>query len=111
MLSVTDSLSSTALVADLGGVVNDVEGPETTINSVKVNSKQRKATAKFSADDNSGGPVEFTCSLDSKPFKPCTSPKTYKRLQPGRHKIRVRGTDPSDNESTETKRFRIKKPD
>jgi hypothetical protein len=35
----------------------------------------------------------FQCKLDRKPFKPCVSPKKYKRLKPGKHVFKVRAID------------------
>lgn len=43
------------------------------------------ATFQFSA----GGGVRFICKLDRKPFRACTSPRTYRRLDVGRHVFRV----------------------
>jgi hypothetical protein len=37
----------------------------------------------------------FRCKLDSGPFKRCTSPKTYRGLDPGSHVFRVYAVDPS----------------
>jgi hypothetical protein len=33
--------------------------------------------------------IGFKCKLDRGRFKPCTSPKKYERLKPGRHKVQV----------------------
>jgi Tol biopolymer transport system component len=57
-----------------------------------------KATFKVKAVPADG--ATFECKLDGKPFKPCESPKTYKNLDKGKHKFRVRasnadGTDPT----------------
>jgi glucose/arabinose dehydrogenase len=39
-----------------------------------------------------GGPepgLRYRCKLDGKPYAPCSSPRVYRRLQPGRHVFRV----------------------
>ena len=46
-----------------------------------------KATFKFSSPD---GGASFECKLDEQPFKPCTSPRKLKRIEPGRHVFSVR---------------------
>lgn len=38
----------------------------------------------------------FECKLDRKPFSPCRSPFTAKRLRPGPHSFKVRALDDSD---------------
>jgi hypothetical protein len=35
--------------------------------------------------------------LDGKPFAPCQSPKTYKHLGFGKHRLDVRAIDPATN--------------
>ena len=50
-------------------------------------------------------------SSTRKKFKPCTSPKTYRKLEPGKHVFRVKARDRAGNvDRTPTvKRFKIKK--
>jgi Tol biopolymer transport system component len=57
-----------------------------------------KAKFKFKAVPPAG--ASFKCKLDSKPYRGCTSPKTYRNLDNGKHRFKVRasgpgGTDPS----------------
>ncbi|HWN73256.1 MAG TPA: NosD domain-containing protein [Solirubrobacterales bacterium] len=52
------------------------------------------ATFKFKATE---GSATFQCKLDRKPFKPCRSPKTYKKLKPGKHVFKVRAIDKAGN--------------
>jgi glucose/arabinose dehydrogenase len=47
-----------------------------------------KTTATFTFSANLGG-VSFRCKLDGKPAATCRSPKTYKKLKPGRHTFKV----------------------
>jgi glucose/arabinose dehydrogenase len=48
-------------------------------------------TAKFSFGADVAG-ATFKCKLDGKPKAPCRSPKTYKKLKPGRHTFKVWAT-------------------
>lgn len=48
-------------------------------------------TAKFSFGADLAG-ATFKCKLDGKPKAPCRSPKTYKKLKPGRHTFKVWAT-------------------
>jgi hypothetical protein len=51
----------------------------------------------------------FLCRLDAKPYRPCTSPITYRHLALGRHAFRVRPVTPSATVSGRTAvlRFRV----
>ncbi len=82
----------------------DTKMPETTIKKVKV--KRDRAKAKFSADEPA---ATFECKLDKAKYKPCSSPKRYRKLDSGKHKLRVRATDAAGNvDSTPArKRFRV----
>ncbi|HEX3563406.1 MAG TPA: hypothetical protein VHU24_11255 [Solirubrobacterales bacterium] len=85
--------------------------PNTKIGRAKVDSSAGKATFKFSASGQSTG---FRCALVNKhkkpKFKSCKSPKTYKKLKPGKYTFEVRavgrgGPDPSPAKT----KFKIKK--
>jgi hypothetical protein len=52
-------------------------------------SASRSATFTFSASE-SGAKLE--CALDGADFRPCESPRSYRRLRPGRHRLAVRAT-------------------
>jgi len=39
----------------------------------------------------------FLCKFDEEPFKPCTSPRAYRKLRPGPHHFYVRATDRAGN--------------
>jgi DNA-directed RNA polymerase specialized sigma24 family protein len=52
-------------------------------------SRSRSATFRFSASE-SGAKLE--CALDGADFRPCESPRGYRRLKPGRHRLAVRAT-------------------
>jgi hypothetical protein len=81
-------------------VVKITAGPKGTI-------RKRAARFKFTTVGLDPG-VEFECKLDRKPWKPCISPKTYKRLKTGRHRFRVKGIDVAGNEGDPvSRRFRV----
>lgn len=50
------------------------------------------------------GSVSFQCKLDGGRFRPCTSPKRYRRLDSGRHRFQVRAVTPT-NELSPAERF------
>jgi hypothetical protein len=56
--------------------------------------KSAKTTAKFKFNSSVAG-SSFQCKLDKKPFKKCRSPKTYKKLKPGKHVFKVRAVGPT----------------
>jgi glucose/arabinose dehydrogenase len=53
-----------------------------------------RRTARFSFHANGLG-VHFRCRIDAGTFRPCESPRVYRRLRPGRHTFRVVAVDPS----------------
>ncbi len=83
-------------------------------------SSRRRVVFKFRAEQpDPRDPTRFTeepgatfvCSLDRRPFKPCTSPKRYRGLRFGRHTFRVIATDAAGNvdDAPATDSFRIVK--
>ncbi|HEY1285416.1 MAG TPA: hypothetical protein VGF04_04955, partial [Solirubrobacterales bacterium] len=73
-----------------GGPPLSVIHPATKIAGVHVHGKT--AIVIFSGSE---GGLSFKCKLDKGKFKPCTSPKKYKHLQPGRHIVQVEAIDRS----------------
>jgi hypothetical protein len=74
---------------------DDKVAPETLLGKgPKKKLRKRKAKISFSSDDPA---ATFACKLDKKAFAPCASPKTYKKLKPGKHTIQVQSTDPYGN--------------
>jgi CSLREA domain-containing protein len=65
--------------------------PETIITGAP-KGKTHATTVKFRFSSDMPGST-FECKLDKKPFKPCKSPKKYKKLKPGKHVFKVRATD------------------
>jgi hypothetical protein len=72
----------------------DVKPPRSKITKVTVDSKHHKATIKFSSSEPRSS---FRCKLDRKPFRPCRSPKIYRHLDPGKHKVKVQARDAAGN--------------
>ncbi len=67
-----------------------LQAPETTILTGPDNpTPRRKAKFTFEADEA----ATFQCKIDNKQFRNCTSPKEYRNLDPGRHKVQVVATD------------------
>jgi hypothetical protein len=86
----------------------DVTAPATSLRGAQISQAKRKATFRFA----SGEPGStFTCKLDKNKLRPCTSPKTYKKLKPGKHVFRVKARDRAGNLDTTpaVTRFKIEK--
>ncbi len=72
---------------------------QTTIRKAQVTGR----TAKFKFFSNEKG-AKFECKLDRKKFKSCKSPKTYKKLKPGKHVFKVRAVKGKTVDATPAKR-------
>jgi hypothetical protein len=72
----------------------DTTPPETRIDKTSLRAAARSAKFWFSASEPAQG---FLCRLDKAAFKPCGSPRAYKRLKPGRHAFRVKAVDAAGN--------------
>lgn len=81
--------------------------PDTTPPTVTITkgpkAKSTSTTAKFKFKANEAGST-FQCKLDKGKFKSCRSPKTYKKLKPGKHLFKVRATDKAGNVGPVAKR-------
>jgi trimeric autotransporter adhesin len=88
--------------------VRDSTAPATLIRRAQINQAKRTATFKFASGERGS---TFSCKLDKKKLGPCTSPKTYKRLEPGKHAFRVKARDAAGNldATPAVKRFKIKR--
>jgi hypothetical protein len=86
----------------------DVAAPRTLLRRAQISQAQQTATFRFASSEPGS---KFLCKLDRKSFKRCTSPKTYKKLAPGKHVFRVKARDRAGNvDRTPTvKRFKIKR--
>lgn len=77
------------------GGKKDTTPPDTKIvKGPPKKTHKRKVTFKFTSTE---GKSTFQCKLDRKPFKACGSPKTYKKLKPGKHVFKVRAIDKAGN--------------
>jgi hypothetical protein len=88
-----NSVKPTEAACTGGG--GDTTAPQTTITKAP-DKKTNKTKAKFkftSSEDDS----TFECSVDKGDFKPCTSPTTFKKLSPGKHRFSVRAIDAFGN--------------
>jgi hypothetical protein len=86
----------------------DVAPPRTSLRRVQIDQAHQKATFRFASSEAGS---TFLCKLDRKRFKRCTSPKTYKKIEPGRHVFRVKARDRAGNvDATPTvKWFKVRK--
>jgi hypothetical protein len=87
---------------------------DTTPPTISIDRSTLRATTRtvkfwFSASE----PVQgFSCRLDKGKFKPCGSPRTFKRLAPGRHVFRVKAVDLAGNAGpVQIAKFRVPQPD
>lgn len=93
-----------------GPPADDHGAPQTTLR--KKPSKRthdRTPTFRFSSSEDGS---RFECKLDRKPFRPCASPFTAKRLPFGRHRFQVRavGRDGAKDPTPASYRFRVLPP-
>jgi hypothetical protein len=81
--------------------------PVPTTSIVKANIRKRSAKFRFEGSAD-GEPLSFECRLDKKPFRPCASPKSYKKLKRGKHRFAVRAVGLSASDPTPAvRKFRI----
>jgi hypothetical protein len=80
----------------------------TKITKTKIKSDKAKFKFKGGGGDS---PYKFKCKLDRKHWKKCKSPKTYKHLKPGKHKLKVQAKDSDGvrDKSPATEKFKIKR--
>jgi Right handed beta helix region len=90
-------------------VSDDCKAPDTRVRGLKLNRLKRRARVRFSATEPG---THFKCKLDRRPFRPCSSPKTYRRLKRGHHTFQVKATDAFGNvdPTAAVRRFRVRRP-
>lgn len=77
------------------GEGKDTTPPQTKIvKGPKAKTHARKVKFKFTSSEAGS---TFKCKLDKKPVKSCKSPKTYKKLKPGKHVFKVWAIDKAGN--------------
>jgi hypothetical protein len=86
----------------------DTTAPTTSLRKAQISQAQRKATFSFASGEPGS---KFLCRLDNTRLTPCVSPKTYKKLKPGKHVFRVKARDRAGNldATPAVRRFKIKK--
>jgi hypothetical protein len=102
-------LPPTRLPAIFSGPSSDTTPPETMIDRSTLRVAARMARFWFSSSEPA---QRFFCRLDRGDFKPCGSPRTYKRLKAGRHAFRVKAVDTAGNVdgSAAVAHFKIPRP-
>jgi hypothetical protein len=69
--------------------------PPDTVKGKGPSKKTSSTKAKLTFSSEPG--ATFTCKLDKKKAKACTSPYKLKKLKPGKHKLTVTAADPAGN--------------
>lgn len=103
--------------ADIGAVEVQADpdppaAPRARVAKVKVNPRNRTAKVRFSAshDTTPESELAFACRLDKRRWRPCRSPRVYRRLKPGGHVVRVRAATPDGTAGPPASaRFRVKR--
>ncbi len=91
---VTDQANNQRLVSSSFRV--DTVPPNTRITS-KPPANTSSRSARFTFASTEPTEAKFTCKLDGKPWKACSSPKTYTSLTRGRHTLSVKASDKAGN--------------
>jgi subtilisin-like proprotein convertase family protein len=84
---------------------------DTALTEAKVKRHARMATFSFAGSGGTGA-LAFECKLDKAAFAPCSSPRSYKKLKPGKHSFQARAKDATGavDATPASKEFRIAKP-
>jgi hypothetical protein len=89
------------------GSVGDCQPPDTGFGKVKKRIVTNGARAKVKLPLTSTEPATFTCSVDGRTPKACTSPYRL-RLAPGRHDVYVTSTDAAGNTDVTAATLRLR---
>jgi uncharacterized protein DUF4394 len=89
--------------------------PDTTAPNTRITrgpartTRSRSATFRFRSTEAGS---RFLCQLDKRRFVPCTSPRKYRRLRPGRHRMFVGAIDAAGNvdPTPASRTWRIRRP-
>jgi len=73
----------------------DTQSPNTYIYKL-LRLRKRGIGIQFGTGGNQPGDT-FLCKLDRRPFTPCTTPRKWRDLAPGRHRVAVVATDAAGN--------------
>ena len=90
-------------------LTKDTAPPNTRVTRRVVRSRKREATFTFASTEPGG---KFRCKLDRRRFVICSSPRTYRGLEPGKHTLAVIAVDAAGNEdpTPATAQLKISKP-
>ncbi len=98
-----DGLNESGYLEDFG-LVFDPTAPPPEQDTIAPNTRvvahpqartsSRKARFAFTASEAS---ASFQCRIDGRPWTTCTSPRTYRGIEPGRHRFRTRAMDAAGN--------------
>lgn len=72
----------------------DTTPPQTTISRRVLRRMPPALAFRFSSSEPGSS---FRCSLDRRPFKPCSSSRVFRKPLQGRHRLRVYAVDPAGN--------------
>ncbi|HZO06616.1 MAG TPA: NosD domain-containing protein, partial [Solirubrobacterales bacterium] len=89
----------------MGSECRPLVRPRVTITKAP-KAKSTKTTAKFVFKSSVAG-SKFKCKLDKKAFANCRSPKTYKKLKPGKHVFKVKATNSAGTSPVVTRKFTV----
>jgi len=104
---VNQSFISGVSIGLLSGLAVDaLTPPATEINSVDLDSTRRRARIGFGSSQPDS---TFSCKLDRRDYKSCDAPRVYKRLDRGRHIVRIvaRNAQNADDPTPAKVRFRF----
>ena len=107
-----DQLCPQELRRDIGadefGDLLDCDPPQTRVKGKK---RSKKPRVRFRLRSDEPGST-FRCKLDSKPYRNCRARYRTPRLEPGKHKLKVKATDAAGNQdpTAAVKRFRVLDP-
>jgi hypothetical protein len=93
--------SSSSGGGSVGGGGGGSQPPDTLLGKHPPKST-RASQAKFTFSASAAS-ATFSCKLDGKPKAPCRSPKTYKKLKPGKHTFTVWASAGSLTDATPVK--------
>ena len=84
----------------------DSKAPNSKIKKVVVDSEHHKAKITFGSSEAGSS---YKCKLDKAKYKSCHSPKTFRHLDEGMHKVKVLATDAAGNTdpTAAVKKFKI----
>jgi hypothetical protein len=110
-----DDLSPTPTLIALHNALTlpvDIDAPKLKFGDVNIDRVTRRVEVEFSAGDDvtRKRDIDFRCELDKAKPARCSSPKVFKRLSYGPHRLDVTATDGTGNETSDFVTFKVRKP-